>query len=265
MFAPVALQLYSVRDPLAEDFAATIERVAAIGYEQVELAGIGACEPREVKALFDRLGIRVAGAHVGIDRLTGAIDEEIALARTIGYRNLVCPFLPPDRRTADGYRRTREELERAAGRAAEAGLRVGYHNHDFEFEVVEGEETTGFELLFGESSSFFSELDTCWVARAGEDPVAWLKQLSGRVPLVHLKDMAYTRKEPHFVEIGCGILPIAAISRYARRAGAEVLIVEQDENWMQGDPLRSARESFQNLEEILKQAAKREAWRKKSP
>src|SRR5579875_1160642 len=101
---PVALQLYTLREQLREDFAGTLRAVAKIGYSGVELAGYGGMSAKNLKRLLDDLDLRVAGDHVGLPVLEEHLDEALDFAREIGNQFVVCPFVPESRRkTADDW------------------------------------------------------------------------------------------------------------------------------------------------------------------
>jgi sugar phosphate isomerase/epimerase len=225
---PIALQMYTLRDAVQADIVGTLRAVAELGYRAVELHTLGGLSAAELRTELDTLGIQVAGMHIALDRLEQQLDAEIAALKTLGGQYVICPFLAPDRRgSADAYRALAKSLNQIGRACQEQGMRFAYHNHAFEFDRFG--DVTGFDILFGETDPALvqSELDVYWVAFAGHDPVAQLRQLKGRVPLVHLKDMT-AGDSPTFAEVGHGILDFPAILAAADEAGAEWLIVEQD-------------------------------------
>ena len=246
---PVALQMYTVRDDAARDFHGTIRTVARIGYEAVELAGLGGLSPREARVLLDDNGIRVAGMHAALDALEGNLDGVIEDARMLGSGFVTCPYLAEDRRrSADAYRQVGETLSAIGAKLQEAGLQLCYHNHAFEFDKFDGE--NGFDLLFAAADPKLVqiELDTYWVQKGGEDPAAYLRRYAGRVPLIHLKDMTEAGEQGTFAEVGEGVMDFDAIFAAASVAGGRYYIVEQDV--CQRPPLESARISLNNLREM---------------
>ena len=144
----VGVQLYTVRSLMADDVAATLDAIAAIGYREVEFAGYFGHAPGEIRGWLDAAGLTAPAAHVGIPELTGpGLDTSIEAALAIGHEWLVLPSIGPEMRTADGYREVAGILNAAGTATASAGLRVAYHNHAFEFEVVGDEiEAAGGEL-----------------------------------------------------------------------------------------------------------------------
>jgi len=245
---PVALQLYTVRDVAAEDFAGTIRQVAEMGYTGVELAGeTGGMSPTELKSFLDDLGLKRAGSHTGLDLLEGDLQKVIDDNLAVGNPWIVCPWMPEERRTdADGWRQAAETLTEIGEKVKAAGLQLCYHNHSFEFEQFDGQ--TGFEIFYGaaDPESVKAEIDTYWVQHGGEDPAATVRRFAGRCPLVHLKDMT-DDPEPTFTEVGNGILDFQAIFAASAEAGADWYIVEQDR--CDGPSIESARVSLGNLKE----------------
>lgn len=246
---PVSLQLFTVRDDIDADFRGTLERVAGIGYKGVELAGnTGGLSAAELKSLLDGLGLAVTGSHVPIEVIATDVQPAIDFALEVGNKWIVCPYLSEDwRKDAAGWRSLAKILENAGTRCKQAGLQMCYHNHAFEFEKFDGH--YGLDILYSSSSPDLvqAELDTYWVKLGGEEPVDYIRKYKGRVPLVHLKDMA-NDAERSFAEVGEGTLDIRAISDAAQDAGTQWLIVEQDE--CKRPPLESAQISLRNLKSM---------------
>lgn len=249
---PLAVQLYSLRDLTAKDFASTVRQVAATGYTGVELAGYGNLKSAEdVKRALDDAGLRIVAAHVGLDALEtdlhGLLDEQHALNNA----TVVCPWMPEDRRRdAAGWKRAAQALNQIGGACRERGFEFCYHHHSFEFERFDGR--TGMDILldYTESSLVKIELDTYWLKHGGEDPVAFIDRVGRRAPLVHLKDMS-SGPERGFAPVGEGTLDFAAILDAMQRAGARWGIVEQDDCF-DTPPLEAIRISFQNLRKLAR-------------
>ncbi|MCG8500758.1 MAG: sugar phosphate isomerase/epimerase [Firmicutes bacterium] len=246
MNIPVALQLYTLREETEKDFIGTLEKVAAIGYQGVEFAGYGGLSASELKACLDRLGLKAAGSHVSMDQLTSNLDEVIAFNKAIGNAYIICPWAEFE--TKEDYINTAKKFNEIGQRCNENGLIFCYHNHDHEFDVVDG--NYGLDILYGESAENLvkAEIDTYWVQYAGVDPVGYIKQYRGRCPLIHLKDMEAGEKKD-YAEIGNGVMDIKAIVDAAKENGAKWLVVEQDECKRQ--PLESVTISFENLKKML--------------
>ena len=239
---PVALQLYTVRDESAHDFAGTLRRVAQIGYGAVEFAGYGGLSADEVKALLSETGLRAASTHVGLAALDADLDHQIDYCLAIGSQYLMLPWIEPGRRGADAMRDLAPRLNEFGRRCQERGVVFGYHNHDFEFARSDGRYLLDQLLDATDPALVVLELDVYWAAYAGADPSTYLRQRAGRVPLVHLKDMAPDRS---FAEVGDGTLDLPGIFTAAEEGGARWYIVEHDRPSMPA--LESARRSLQNL------------------
>ncbi len=239
----IALELYTVRDETARDFAGTLRRVAEIGYTAVEFAGYGGLSADEMKRLLAETGLTAAATHVGLDLLERALDDAIAYCGAIGCHYLVLPGLPEDRRGPDDLRALAPRLDDIGRRCRARDITFGYHNHDWEFAQHDGVALLDLLLDATDPALVGLELDTYWAAYAGVDPVAYLRRRSGRVPLAHLKDMTPERT---FTEVGDGTLDLPAIIATARAAGAQWYIVENDAPAIPS--LESARRSLTNLQ-----------------
>ena len=224
----IALQLYTVRERAADDLAGTLKAVSAAGYRAVELAGLPDTPPGELARLLDEAGLRVVASHERIERLRDDVTAVADRLEAVGCPRVVVPWMPEeDRRTADDVSRFAAELGTFAKTLAERGMRLGYHNHAFEFEPLDG--TTVWDLLIAELPPEVElELDVYWAAVGGLDPVTAIQAIPDRIRLLHMKDMA-AGAEPHDAPAGHGILPFADIVEAARSAGVDWYVVEQDE------------------------------------
>ncbi|MCX7772061.1 MAG: sugar phosphate isomerase/epimerase [Clostridia bacterium] len=242
MFMKIGIQMYTLRDLTEKDFKGTVEKVAAIGYEGIELAGYGGLSSDEMKALLQRIGLKALGSHVGMDRLKEHLDEEIAYNKAIGSTYLVCPYM--EYKSQEQFRETATILNEIGEKVKTHGLQLCYHNHAQEFQQFG--DLFGLDILFNETSSdnLQAEIDTYWVQFAGHDPVAYLKKYKSRCPLLHQKDMADDEKKS-FCEVGNGIMDIPAIIEAAGEIGVEWFIVEQDS--CQRPPLDSIKMSYEYL------------------
>ncbi len=244
---PVALQLYTVRDQLKEDFAGTIQAVGRIGYGGVELAGYGGLAAADLRHVLDDAGLRVAGDHVGLDRLEQQLDEVLAFSQAVGNHYVVCPFVPEARRKdAAGWKQLATSFNAIGQKCAERGLEFCYHNHAFEFTPVDG--TNGFTLLYDNADPRYvkMELDMFWAKKGGDDPAAILNRYAGRCPIVHLKDMT-NDAEQTFAEVGEGVFDFQEVFKAAATGGVAWYVVEQDR--CRRPPLESAQLSLQHLRE----------------
>lgn len=239
IIAPLGLQLYTVRSLLDRDADGTLAAVAAIGYREVELAGLHGRTPRAMRALLDRHGLVATSSHVDLARVRRQWTRVADEAHVLGQRFIVVPWIGEQERSLDGYRRVAADLDRAGEAAERAGLRLAYHNHDFELARLG--DTTGYDVLLAETDPALvaMEMDIYWIAHGGRDPLALIAAHPGRFPLVHLKDMA---RGGAMADVGAGTIDFPAIAAQARAAGIEHWFVERDDA---RSPLESARVSYE--------------------
>jgi sugar phosphate isomerase/epimerase len=224
----IALQLYTVRRLAADDLPGTLRAVAAAGYRAVELAGLPDTVPGELARLLEVAELRAIASHESIEGLRHDPDAVAARLAEVACRRVIVPWMPEeDRRTADDVRRFATELSGLARTFADQGIRLGYHNHAFEFAPLDG--TTVWDVLLAELAPEVEiELDVYWAAVGGRDPVAEVGATDGRVRLLHMKDRA-PGPEPRDAPAGEGTLPFPEIVEAARAAGVEWYVAEQDE------------------------------------
>jgi sugar phosphate isomerase/epimerase len=247
---PISVQLYTVRDLTAKDFAGTMKQVAQIGYKEVELAGFGNLKTAaEARKALDDAGLKVSGAHAPIDQLEKDVQKVMDDSETLGNKLIICPFLPEARRKdAAGWKEFAGSLNKIARACHERGFDFAYHNHSFEFQKFDGKK--GLDILFEntEPHLVMAEIDVYWIKHGGEDPVERLTQLGDRVVSLHLKDMA-AGEERKFAEVGTGILDFKSILATAEKIGVRYGAVEQDNTY--GKPtLEAIKTSFENLKKM---------------
>jgi sugar phosphate isomerase/epimerase len=244
----IALQLYTVRRLLATDLSGTLRAVSRAGYRAVELAGLPPIEPSELARHLRETNLRAVAAHQGIEDLrrdVGAVADGLA---ALDCPRVVVPWLPEEeRRTVDDVRRWAAELGGFARTLEGRGIKLGYHNHAFEFDALDG--TTVWAVLTAELPPEVDlELDVYWAMVGGRDPVTEIGANAGRVRLLHMKDRAKESAagpEPRDAPPGEGTLPFPAIVDAGRAAGVEWYIVEQDEP---NDPLVDIATGLQYLQ-----------------
>jgi len=242
---PAAVQLYTVRTLLANDFEGTLAKIAEIGFEEIEAHDLFRRTASEVRTIIDDTGLTLPARHVPLAELRTRIDAAIEDSITLGCRWIVCPFVHQQERTLDGYRRVAEDLNVAAASVRAAGLGFAYHNHDFEFEPVD--DVIAYDLLLErcDPALVAMELDLYWIAKAGADPLHYFVRYPGRFPLIHVKDMAPDRS---MTEVGSGIIDFATIFAESEQAGIRHYIVEHDNPT---DPLASITTSFEGIGRLI--------------
>jgi sugar phosphate isomerase/epimerase len=223
----LAVQLYTVRESLEADLPKTLRRVAETGVESVELAGLPPIAPEELRDHLARAGLRPIASHESLERIQSNPDAVIARLQMLGIRRAIVPWLAPEHRSsAESARRTARQLRRIAEYFDVRGMRLGYHNHDFEFEPLDG--TTLWDILVEElPASIELELDLYWASIAGHDPVDLIRSLGRRVRLLHMKDMAPTTGREDLAP-GDGVLDWPSIVTVATELGIDWYVIEQD-------------------------------------
>ncbi|NYF20140.1 sugar phosphate isomerase/epimerase [Xanthomonas sp. JAI131] len=228
--APIAVQMYTLRDAGSLDQQLKIVHDAGVG--AVETVGTQNVSAVELKQLLDRYAIKAISSHVQLADLRKDLDGVVAFNRSIGNTTLVVPYLAEKDRPTDaaGWTALGRELGQIAKRARAKGMRLAYHNHDFELVDFDGK--MGLELLFAAAGpDLQTELDLAWVARAGYDPAAMLGKFKGRMFAVHAKDNApkgQAEDEGGFAAVGRGVLDWNAILPAAAGAGVRWYIIEHD-------------------------------------
>jgi len=241
----IGLQLYTVRRAMQADVEATLARVAATGYTEVEFAGYFGKSPGEVGAILDRHGLAAPAAHVSMaaDQWRAALDA----ARVIGHHYVVVSWIPAEQRqTLDAYKRMAQDFNRLAAEARAAGLQFAYHNHDFEFVPLEGR--LPFDVLLAETDATLVqlEMDLYWITKGGQDPLAYFARYPGRFPMVHVKDSAGA-PEHRMVDVGAGTIDFRKIFARREQAGIRHFFVEHDEP---ADAFASIRASYEYLKRL---------------
>jgi sugar phosphate isomerase/epimerase len=244
----IGVQLYTVRDRMQQDVAATLRTVGEIGYAEVETAGYFDHSPAEFRQMLDDAGLVSPAAHVPINALRDDLDGLLSAAHTIGHGWLIVPWLDAGERTVEGYRRVAADLNQAAAVASGHGVRVAYHNHEWEFDPVDGERS-GYDILLAETDPALvdMELDLFWAVHAGQDPVELFDRHPGRFRLCHVKDMVDPQGARQMVAVGTGDIDFARIFAQAERAGLTHYFVEHDNPQ---DSIESIRTSYENLRQV---------------
>ncbi|MDQ0338813.1 sugar phosphate isomerase/epimerase [Caldalkalibacillus uzonensis] len=239
-----------MREEVKKDFAGTLEKIAAMGYDGVEFAGYWEdYRPTELKKILDNLGLRIAGSHIPLDMLKSDLLQVIEYQQELGNKKIICPYLlPEERKTKEDYLRLAGLFNEIGKKCKEHGITFIYHNHDFELHRF-GDET-GLEILLNETNPEWMqfELDIYWLKKAGEEPLTWLAKYQDRIPLIHLKDMT-DDKEEFFAELGTGKIDFKPIINFGRQHSVEWWVVEQDK--CKRDPLESIKISISYLKSIL--------------
>lgn len=250
----MALQLYSVRDFVAKDLEGTLEKLATIGYREIELYGYDGTffgkTPKEFKAILKNTGVKVISSHhvSGIaskapGSLSNGWDKAVEDLDFLGAKFMACSYLFPNERTKEIYTSLPDLLSKSGAKAKQAGIQFAYHNHDFEFEPFN--DTLFYDHLLKNTSAdqVQMELDLYWISRAGFDPIQYFEKYPGRFPLWHVKDMEAGTKD--ITEVGHGTIDFDKIFAHRNQAGLKKWFVEQDVS--KGDMFKSITSSYDFL------------------
>ena len=275
---PAGIQLYAVRDALEEDARRTLQRLAEIGFREVELAGLGRYSAKDIGAFLKDAGLRAPSAHllfvddadldrnfdichaIGAEYVTSSNLRSLVFSRDIAVVDRRIPpkdLSPLSPVGLHGFQKTAAKMNDFGRRAQEAGLQYCYHNHNLEFERMP-DGSTGFDVLLRETNpdSVTFELDCGWVKGAGEDPVRFLRDYKARFRMLHVKDFKMPahftteqrgRNRPEGALLGHGFIDYRPVFSAARSAGIEHIFAEQEGPY-QPSEIACARTSFSFLQ-----------------
>jgi sugar phosphate isomerase/epimerase len=235
---PVGLQLWSLREHLPKDLPGTLAKVRAMGFTEVEGAGLWGHTLQAMRGALDAAGLRCQSAHMGFERLRDDAAGAFAEAKGLGASWVVCPWIPHDKAfTKDDASRAAEAFNRFGKAAREAGLGFAYHCHGYEF-VPDGAGTLWDTLVAGTDPAVVAfQIDVFHALNGGGDPVAVIGKLGGRVPSLHVKDMVKGRAikpgspgaEPEAdVPVGTGQVDWPTVFKAAKKAGTSLYYVEDE-------------------------------------
>ena len=249
---PIAVQLYSIRDAMEQDFEGSLRKIKAMGFDGVEFAGLHGRSPEEVRSLLGEIGLEPVSAHVPYETLMEDVEKVIGDYSAIGCKYIAIPYLLEEHRPgAEGFAALIKNAATIGAAAHAKGMTLLYHNHDFEFQLVNGE--YALDVLYNSVPADYlqTEIDTCWVKVAGVDPASYILKYPGRSPVVHLKDFfksgekggavykligideeeAASEEESVFEyrPLGKGLQDIPSILDASEKVGASWVVVEQDE------------------------------------
>ncbi|MBQ8290375.1 MAG: sugar phosphate isomerase/epimerase [Clostridia bacterium] len=264
----VGIQLYGVREAMERDFYGTLKALADMGYEYVEFAGYFGKSGEEIKKILDELSLKCVSVHQRLDFFDDEPEEKIAFLKAFGVKYVVVPW--HDRSAlagGEGWADTVCDFNKKAKLLSENGMVLAYHNHDFEFEKHEGRYLHDYIFEAVTEGRIVPELDTCWVRYAGIAPEEKIREFSGKVEIVHLKDFTAKRlgggpvyeligkaqgasKEDNgfeFRPLGQGMQDFSKILTACEECGTEYVIVEQDKTYGGVTELEAAKISREYL------------------
>ncbi len=208
MLAPIALQLYTLREAAAADYEATVRKVAEIGYVGVEPAGFPGTTVEAGKKLFDELGLQVCSAHLPLP-IGDKVNESLETAEALGIKRVVAGQGRDQFGSADQIKESCDKFNEAQANCAAKGFIFGIHNHWWEFLEIDGERVYK-QMLNHLAPEIFFQVDAYWVQTAGPDPAGVVSELGSRAPLIHVKDGPCTR-EADMQALGEGVTDFKAL------------------------------------------------------
>ena len=220
-----ALQLYSVRDHMDQDYVGTLEKVAGMGYTGVEFAGFGGLSAKDMKKHLDRLGLTAYATHTGFDHLSDddKLKEQLEYHAAIGAPYIICPWY--ELKTLEDVKRVADVLNHVGDVAAPYGILTGYHNHGHEFGTVEGAYLLDRLMEETNPDTVKMELDVFWAEHAGCACIPYMKKHGARCALIHLKQIDGDKNS---VDLPDGVIDMKTVIETARSFGTDRFIVEQE-------------------------------------
>jgi sugar phosphate isomerase/epimerase len=239
----IGIQLYSLRQLAAADLAGVLERLARIGYAEVETAGSYGHSAPEFRALLVKNKLTAPSAHVPVDAIEASPNEIFSDAKTIGHEWITVPSPSGRVSTIAEWKTFAVRLNRAAALAKDAGFRFAYHNHDTEFKKVE--DSVPWDVLMSETDPklVFAQIDLYHAVNGGADPLDLLARYGPRIKMLHVKDMGAADRR--MVDVGAGTIDFKTI--FARAKGIEHYFVENDNP---ADPFAFAAHSYDYLSKL---------------
>ena len=236
----LGIQLYTIRDAVSENVEKALEKLAEMGFKNLEIYGYNGSffgkTKNEFQQILKNTGLKVISSHHTsglLDTNKGTLqndwEKSVEDLHFLGAEYMVCSYLFPEERTKKTYKKLPELLEKSAFITKNAGIQFAYHNHDFEFEVFENDENFYDFLLKNTSPDLVKmELDLYWISKVGKNPVDYFEKYPGRFPLWHVKDLE--AETQNFTEIGNGIIDFETIFAAKEKAGLKHWFLEQDES-----------------------------------
>lgn len=224
------VQLYSVRDLMPKDAKGTMKKLAEMGYTQFESYGgpdfLWGMAPKECKTFLGDLGVKMVSTHFDMNK---DLDKNIERGAEAGLKYMLCPYLGPQK-TIDDWKKKAELFNQVGEKVTKAGMKFGYHNHDYSFRPLEGQIPHEVLLANTDPKNVMFELDLCWIVATGQDTVAHLNKYGKRYELVHIKDMVKDNNgKVSQKDLGLGSVDFATILATAKKVGVKYYIVEQEE------------------------------------
>lgn len=245
----IGVTLYNVRDfcKTPDELDSTLKKISDIGYKAIQVSGV-ALDPQIIKEKADKYDLYICASHESMDNIRNdfnGIVDKLKLWNcdftAIGSPGTYFTLDP------DSAGILIKEMDEMGRKFASEGIRLGYHNHHFEFSKAG--DSLFIERLFDETdpSTFHAEIDVHWIQRGGQNPIDWINRVAGRMPVCHFKDFSIVEKLPCFSEIGEGNLDWKRIIEACEKTGVRWYVVEQDDPFQERSIFESLEISYKNL------------------
>ena len=244
-------QLFTVRSytQTERDLDYSLEEIAKIGYTTVQISAVApSIRPQRIRELCDKHGLRIVLTHSDPNRIMNDTEQLIEDHKILGCQYIGLGSMPDKYRSPEWIARFSKDYKEAANKIKAAGMLFMYHNHNFEFEKVDGRYYLDYLLEDFTAEELGFTLDTYWLQAAGLDVCQWLERLKTRIPCVHLKDMAMLRREAVMAPVLEGNMNFKKILNTLENTNCEFLLVEQD--ICQESPFECLRKSYRNLSSL---------------
>ncbi|MBC9797252.1 sugar phosphate isomerase/epimerase family protein [Sinomicrobium weinanense] len=233
---PFGVQLYSVRDVLPKDPKGVMGQLAAMGYKQFESYSgkegfLWGLSPKEMKTFLGDIGVDMVSTHfnyMGVADKPDKLKKNIEMAEGAGLKYLLSPYIGAQK-SWDDWKRIVETLNKVGEEVNKAGLKFGYHNHDYSFKPLEGKLPQEYLLEHTDPNHVMFELDLCWIDVAGVDTAAHLKKYGNRYELCHVKDYNIENGKPVQCDLGKGSVDMKNTLKSALKSSIKYFMVEQEE------------------------------------
>jgi sugar phosphate isomerase/epimerase len=238
------IQLYTLRDIIPGDPKGVLKSLASFGYKQIESyegakGMFWGMSHTDFKQYMDDLGMKIISSHCDINT---DFEKKAAEAAAIGMKYLICPYKGPQK-SIDDFKRFADEFNQKGEICKKNGIRFAYHNHDYSFKAIDGQNPQEEMMNNTDPSLVDFEMDIYWVVAAGVDAEAWFKKYKNRFRLCHVKDRSKnpgTDNGKNSVDLGTGSIDWTKILKSARKNGMQYFIVEQ-EAYPNGSSLEAAK------------------------
>lgn len=235
-----------------QSLLSTIKALKDMGYDGVELFLYSDIPVKEMKVELDKIGINAFSSHPRLLRFFNNLEEEINYAKGVGIETLVMPHVPDEERTSEYYQKILSAIPQWKKKCDEAGIRLAWHNHEFEFVPYEGRRYL-MDAILTENPGIDYEIDTFWTTYAGVDTIALMEAYKSRIRYIHFKDYKGKTGDGYmdidFCAVGEGMINVKIIAEKAKEIGVEWAVVEQDTHTK--DVLEDARISLTKLKELF--------------